>query len=635
MPKLTSAAPSTNGQSSAPKTLLENVLAHFEGARKVGKEYVALCPAHADSKPSLSIGEGDGGKVVLYCHAGCETEDVLQQAGLRMSDLFPPGGRKGGKGPGAPAGKIVAEFDYRDEQGELLYQALRYEPKSFKQRRPDGKGGWVWNMQGVRRVLYRLPELLALRPGSTVFSVEGEGVADLAWDLQIPATTVVGGARSPWLDEYTAALKPHHVVQLPDNDDPGREHVADKLRKTAAEVASTRVLELPGLPDKGDLRDWLEANGWTRDLYGNHSPGATARKRRLREKLLALVEQTQPLPISVIKKISFGPPAPAAATPADAGAGNTVIKINKITPPLLGGAAYYGITGRFLKAVAPYTEATDAGVLAHLLPAVGTLAGPGPHVWAGGKQPARVNAALVGRTNGGRKGTSGVPVNQLMRLVDQKFWERQKVGGLSSGEGLIEFVADKRSKDKDGNELIELVEKRVYVLEEEFSRVLAMSRREGNILSQVIRGAFDSGDLGTLTVHPRLATGAHISIVAHITPEELAARLDSLEVVNGFGNRFLWFYVESDKVMAKTEPIPDKVLSPFAPRLRTLMCEGKEDRPVPMDPAAARRWEEVYPPLRQDHPDLAGAAVARGATMVLRLALTYALLEESKHRGAV
>jgi hypothetical protein len=316
-PRLTSTAPSTNGQSSVPKTLLENVLAHFEGARKVGKEYQALCPAHADSKPSLSIGEGDGGKIVLYCHAGCETEEVLKQAGLRMSDLFPPDGREGGKGRKAPAGKIVAEYDYRDGQGNLLYQAVRYEPKSFKQRRPDGKGGWMWNMQGVRRVLYRLPELLALRPGGTVFSVEGEGVADLAWDLGIPATTVVGGARSPWLDEYTAALKPHHVVHLPDNDDPGRAHVADKLSNTAGQVASSRVLELPGLPEKGDLRDWLEANGWTRDLFGDHSPGATAKKRRLREKLLALVAH--------LAKPWEGPPAgPAGGWSPAAGARDRV-----------------------------------------------------------------------------------------------------------------------------------------------------------------------------------------------------------------------------------------------------------------------------------------------------------------------
>lgn len=314
---------------------------------------------------------------------------------------------------------------------------------------------------------------------------------------------------------------------------------------------------------------------------------------------------------------------------------NSIIKIipqsaPALTPPVLAKAAYRGLIGKFLSAVAPFTEATDPGVLAHLLPAIGTLIGPGPHLYAGSRQPARLNMGLVGHTNSGRKGTSFGPVDLLMERVDPVFWKDQKVSGLSSGEGLIVKVADRRTTDEDGNVIIEPVEKRVYVIEPEFSRVLANIRREGNILSPVVRESFDSGDLCTLTVNPRQAAGAHISMAFHITPEELAQRLDSIELMNGFGNRILWFVVHSDKVMASTKPIPVAKLDEFAPHLRKL--RGLPQRPMQLDQDAAKAWETIYPELRQDKPGLAGAATARRAAMVLRMALIYALVDDPKAR---
>jgi hypothetical protein len=295
----------------------------------------------------------------------------------------------------------------------------------------------------------------------------------------------------------------------------------------------------------------------------------------------------------------------------------------------LGEAAYLGVVGRFLRAVAPYTEATDAGILAHLLPAAGTLAGPGPHVWAGNKQPARVNTVLVGPTNAGRKGTSFGPVDLLMKRVAKEFWGDQKVNGLASGEGLIAYVADREEWNEETKEMDTIpVEKRLYVVEDEFSRVLAVMDRESNVLSQVIRSCFDSGDLATLTVEPRRAAGAHVSITGHVTPVELLTRLNAVEMANGFGNRFLWFVVCSDKVMPHTRPIPDEVFEPFGLRFRALRNLGGlgGDLPVEMDGAAERLWEGLYPRLRVDRPGLAGAMVSRASVMVLRLALIYALL---------
>ncbi len=309
---------------------------------------------------------------------------------------------------------------------------------------------------------------------------------------------------------------------------------------------------------------------------------------------------------------------------ADVPKGLSVVKIVSVAPPKLGQAAYHGVVGDFLRAVTPHTEATDAAVLAHLIPAIGMYIGPGPCIYAGNYQPARVNTVVVGETSVGRKGTAASPPDELMGLVDGELWKSQRVGGLSSGEGLIVKVADQR--DQKGNVI--KVEKRLYVVEEEFTRVLANMKREGNILSHVIRQAFDSGNLATLTVEPRQAFGAHIAIVAHVTPEELEQRFAGIEAANGFGNRFLWFYVASDKMIPRPKPIPEAIFQKVAPRLRAV--GGMKQRTVDMDSAAEKYWAELYRSLREDRPGLAGAITARGPAIMLRLALIYATLDRPK-----
>jgi Domain of unknown function (DUF3854) len=323
--------------------------------------------------------------------------------------------------------------------------------------------------------------------------------------------------------------------------------------------------------------------------------------------------------------------------PGGAGDGGKTIPVIKIIPPTLGEAAYHGPIGQFLRAVAPYTEATDAAVLAHLLPAIGTIIGPGPCVWAGNKQYARVNTVLVGPTSTGRKGTSLAPVDELMQLVDADFWREQRVGGLSTGEGLVGKVADiKIWNDETQDHDIIPVEKRLYVVEEEFSKVLAQLRREGNILSQILRESYDSGNLSVMTrKDPLQAFGAHICITGHITPEELFDRFNHIEMANGFGNRFLWFAVKSDKVLARCDPIPTSLYEKFTPMFGR---RNNLDRPwfqraldlgaTFLANASMEKWEkEIYPYLREDRPGLAGALLARGSSMVLRVALIYYLLD--------
>lgn len=154
-----------------------------------------------------------------------------------------------------PKGHVVATYDYADADGKLLYQVLRYEPKAFSQRRPDGNGGWIPKLE-ERRVLYRLSELLKY-PDGTIFFCEGERDADKVASLGHCATTVACGK---WTDECIKALAGRDVLILEDNDDAGRAKALAAARALQVTAKTIRIVSLPDLPDKGDVSDWLDAD---------------------------------------------------------------------------------------------------------------------------------------------------------------------------------------------------------------------------------------------------------------------------------------------------------------------------------------------------------------------------------------
>ena len=239
----------------ASTPLVEVVLSRLEGVTSAGEgKYQARCPAHEDAKPSLSVSTGDGRRVLLHCHAGCSLEEVVAAINMRTADLF----------PNAQKGRhIAALYDYTDAQGSLLFQVVRYEPKDFRQRRPDGHGNWIPNLKGVRPVLYNLPAVHAADKVEWVFVVEGEKDAESLRRIGLTATTCPMGA-GKWSRVDDSPLHGRRVAVLPDNDEPGKAHgqqVAASLHGKAAEL---KIVELPGLPPKGDVSDWLQAGG-TRD----------------------------------------------------------------------------------------------------------------------------------------------------------------------------------------------------------------------------------------------------------------------------------------------------------------------------------------------------------------------------------
>jgi hypothetical protein len=244
-------------------TKLFNILSRLEGVKRCGNGWQAHCPAHDDRKQSLHVSEGKDGRVLVHCHAGCSVDDVCAAVGLGTKDLFPEPERKRKQ---AGPGEVIATYDYKDASGKLLFQVCRTADKRFFQRRPDGKGGWVNGLSNIKPVLYRLPEVLqAVQRGDTVFIPEGEKDVDNLARLGLTATTSPMGA-GKWRDYYSDWLKSANCVILPDNDEPGRKHAEQVARSLTARGCRVRVVELPGLPPKGDVSDWLAAGGGKDEL---------------------------------------------------------------------------------------------------------------------------------------------------------------------------------------------------------------------------------------------------------------------------------------------------------------------------------------------------------------------------------
>jgi 5S rRNA maturation endonuclease (ribonuclease M5) len=225
------AALAAGGAEWTASSAFELVIARLEqaGSRVTGngRQRSAQCPAHDDSDPSMSVTDGMD-RVLVYCHV-CELDDVLAALGeprLTLADLFnSPLRRSDG-----PRRRVVATYLYTDEHGETLFAKDRLEPKSFRIRRPDGRGGWTWGLAPeTRRVLYRLPEVLAAPRSACVFIVEGEKDADCLARAGEIATCNYEGASSSgqspkWRAEYSPALAGRDVLIIADRDDDGRAH---------------------------------------------------------------------------------------------------------------------------------------------------------------------------------------------------------------------------------------------------------------------------------------------------------------------------------------------------------------------------------------------------------------------------
>jgi hypothetical protein len=305
--------------------------------------------------------------------------------------------------------------------------------------------------------------------------------------------------------------------------------------------------------------------------------------------------------------------------------------------------ALHGLAGITAMAIDPYTEADPVAVLLNVLTASGNVIGPQAHFRVEHtRHYLRLFVCLVGATSKGRKGTSWSTPRHMFRAIDEAWVDERVSAGLSSGEGLIFHVRDKRIEKQavkvkghivDYEEVIVdhgVDDKRLLIIESEFSQALKMASREGNILSETLRQAWETGSLHPLTKNnPVRATNAHVSLIGHITHDELLRHLDDTEQANGFANRFLWAFIRRSKKIANPTGTPDHVLNPLIIRLQRAIDAAKQIGEMRRDPEAEHLWEGLYEELSEGQPGLFGAITARAEVQVMRLAAVYAALDST------
>ena len=405
----------------------------------------------------------------------------------------------------------ITSYTYIDERGRPVARIDRIEPgrdggrKEFLPYLALAEGGFSDKpgLSGSKLPLYRLDEVrAALENDGIVFLLEGEGKAELLSDRLRAArpfdvaTTIAHGAGASLDRRHIEQLRgAKAVVVLADSDGVGR-HAANERARRIAEAYSecdVRVVDL--FPDRGDgsdLAEWFEEGHSLDEMLSR----------------VASVPRTNGL--------------------NNDGDSPTVTWGDARPWPHLTKPAFYGLAGDFARLVGPNSEGDPAALLVQFLAFFGCAAGTSPHFMVGAtSHPARINVLLVGESAIARKGTSIDEVKRVFRIADERWLEDAVLSGLASGEGLIARLSD---RDEGGP-----AEKRALVIEPEFARVLAAASRRGSILSAIIRDAWDAGRLQNVTkVGSLIAKGCHVSLIGHITANELRSKLPTTEMANGF-----------------------------------------------------------------------------------------------------
>ena len=246
---------------------VKSLLALLEKVRATGpNSWMARCPSHDDHEPSLSIRQ-EGDRILLHCFAGCTVDEIVRALGIGLSDLNTASGSPPiSEETGAERGRTF--YTYVDEAGTPLFRVVRTQLSPREKRftvEHSERNRWLPGLGNARRVLYRLDEIARAPDDAIIFVTEGEKDSDRLASLGLVATTCPFGA-GKWRDSYSQFLRGRRVVVIPDNDEPGLSHADDVLRAIAGSASSFGQLQLPGLPPKGDVSDFLDGGGTANDL---------------------------------------------------------------------------------------------------------------------------------------------------------------------------------------------------------------------------------------------------------------------------------------------------------------------------------------------------------------------------------
>ncbi|MFN2484261.1 MAG: hypothetical protein ABR509_04905 [Candidatus Limnocylindria bacterium] len=551
----------------------------------------------------------------MFDFGGCDTTDVVAALGLSMSDLFDED-REAPRlvfpsTPRSASTPKVTEYAIRDAAGAVVAVHVREDTPTGKRitwKRPDGQFGL--NGTPVSELpLFGSESAAEWDVTRPIVVTEGEKAAAVLIAAGIPTVATVTGAATVPAREPLAVLAGLDVVLWPDNDEPGRRHMRELAASLTDIAASVRWVAWPEAPEHGDAADFLA----THDV--------------------ADVE-------TLLEAATDAPPDERPATHVPEPSRN-VTEAERWPEPLHEDALH-GLVGEFVRRVEPYSESDRAALLMHVAGGLAALTGGHVHALAGDAvHPARLNAVLVGVTAKGRKDSAARPAGRLLREADEQFAAGRVTEGLSSGEGLIHAVRDRVVRfervgkgEAAGIQEVEadpgVSDKRLLVIESEFASVLRVAQRDGNILSAVLRRAWDSGDLRVLVKNsPTVATGAHICIVGHVTRDELLRYLDRTELASGFANRFLWLAVRRARVLPDGDGVPEDVVRELAGQVRAVQEWASFGRLPRRDDAATALWRDEYEELSSGRPGMLGAATSRAEAQVLRLSVLYAMVDRS------
>ncbi|MHB8263883.1 MAG: DUF3987 domain-containing protein [Acidimicrobiales bacterium] len=543
--------------------------------------YSALCPAHDDHNPSLSIAEGQDGRVLLKCHAGCLYDEILACLGITSADLFP-----NVQADRSPTSTITATYDYKRSDGSIAFQVVRYIPKTFKLRHPDGNGTWKWSLKDLThedRILpYRLPEVLdAISRGYPATIVEGEKDADAIAQVYPGATCNAGGA-----GKFTAAHARHlvgasSVLIICDRDTAGYKHGLAVL-EACKQAGFTGPIYIYVADCEDGCKD-------ASDLIGRHGEAWHESARYLEPDELDERSKNETAEIAYSEKL-----APEA---------------------------FYGLAGEIVRMIEPESEADPSALLLTFLTAFGAAVGGSAYMLAdGAKHTARLFVVLVGLTSKGRKGTSWAQIKRVMQVADPTFMEECILSGFGSGESLIDAAAENKE------------DHRILVLESEFASPLAVASRDGATLSQHLRNAWDGSRLESRSRKNGVvrAEGAYIAAIGHITMDELRNKLNAIETANGFANRHLFVSVQRSKLLPSGGNLEDDEIQRLGEKVRKALDTARTIGLMHRSFEAEKHWDKLYRTLAEDEPGgLLGSIIARDVAHILRLSIIYALLDGS------
>ena len=285
--------------------------------------------------------------------------------------------------------------------------------------------------------------------------------------------------------------------------------------------------------------------------------------------------------------------------------------------PVLRPEARHGLAGELLEAIEPHSEADPVALLVTFLAAFGALVGPGPHAVAeGAEHPARIWPLIVGDTAKSRKGSSWAQVWRILSAADAAFATDRVLSGFGSGEALVDAVADEQDP-------------RLLVVETEYARVLSVCKREGSTLSTLLRQGWDGGRLQVRSrARTAVADNSHVVVIGHITRAELLAKLAESDTLGGSLNRFLVISVRRSRVLPEGGNLDESVIADFGRNVSYVATKARSGAIIRRSPDAQEYWAHLYKGLAEDDPGgLLGAVIARDAAQVLRLSVTYALLD--------